>query len=60
MRSAEHVARMGDMRNKYKILTGKPEGKRPLGKPSRRWEDNIRMDLWGKSVRSCGLVSSGS
>jgi hypothetical protein len=33
------------MRNAYNILTGKPEGKGPLGKPSRRWEDNIRMDL---------------
>jgi len=33
------------MRNAYKILVGKPEGKRPLGRPRRRWEDNIRMDL---------------
>jgi len=35
---------MGEMRNAYKILIGKPEGKRPLGKPRRRWEDNIRME----------------
>jgi hypothetical protein len=33
------------MRNSYSILVGKPEGKRPLGRPRRRWEDNIRMDL---------------
>jgi hypothetical protein len=36
---------MREMRNTYKILVGKPEGKRPLGRPRRRWEDNIRMDL---------------
>jgi hypothetical protein len=36
---------MGDMRNAYSILVGKPAGKRPRGKPRRRWED-IRMDLW--------------
>jgi len=39
------VARMGDMRNAYGILVGKPEGKRPLGRPMRRWEDNIRMNV---------------
>jgi hypothetical protein len=42
---AGHVARIGKMRNAYSILVGKPEGKRPLGKPRRRWEDNIRMGL---------------
>jgi hypothetical protein len=36
---------MGAKRNAYRILMGKPEGKRPLGRPRRRWEDNIRMDL---------------
>jgi hypothetical protein len=36
---------MGEMRNVYKILVGKPEGKRPLGRTNRRWEDNIRIDL---------------
>jgi hypothetical protein len=41
---AGHVARMGEERNVYKVLMGKPEGKRPLGRPSRRWEDWIRMD----------------
>jgi hypothetical protein len=42
---AGYVARRGDMRNAYRILIGKPEGKRPLGRPRRRWEDNIKMDL---------------
>jgi hypothetical protein len=45
MRWAGHVARMGDKRNAYRLLVGKPEGKRPLGRPRRRWVDNIRMDL---------------
>jgi len=39
------VARMGERRGVYRILVGKPEGKRPLGKPRRRWEDNIMLDL---------------
>jgi hypothetical protein len=39
------VARMGENRKVYKVLVGKPEGKRPLGRPRRRWEDAIRMDL---------------
>jgi hypothetical protein len=45
MRWAGHVARMGEVRNAYSILVGKPEGRRPLGRPRRRWEDNIGMDL---------------
>jgi hypothetical protein len=36
---------MGEKRNAYRLLVGKPEGKRPLGRPRRRWVDNIRMDL---------------
>ena len=44
MRWAGHVARMGEERGVYRVLVGKPEGKRPLGRPRRRWED-IRMDL---------------
>jgi hypothetical protein len=36
---------MGEKRGKYRILVGKPEGRRPLGRPTRRWEDNIKMDL---------------
>jgi hypothetical protein len=45
MRWAGHVARMGEERKVYKVLAGKPEGKRPLGRPRRKWEDGIRMDL---------------
>jgi hypothetical protein len=51
VRWAGHVERMGEKRNAYRILVGNPEGKRPLGRPRRRWDDNIRMDLreirWG-------------
>jgi hypothetical protein len=45
MRWAGHVARVGEERNVYRVLMGKPKGKRPLEKPRRRWEDGIRMDL---------------
>jgi hypothetical protein len=45
MRWPGHVARMVEGRGVYRVLVGKPEGKRPLGRPRRRWEDNIRMDL---------------
>jgi hypothetical protein len=51
-----HVARMGGMRSAYKILVGKPEGKRRLGRPRRRWEVNIRMNLKWNSVRSVGWI----
>jgi hypothetical protein len=58
MRWAGHVARMGEKKNACRLLVGKPEGRRPLGRPRRRWLDNIRMDLvevgWG------GLNWSGS
>jgi hypothetical protein len=47
MRWAGHVARIGEKRNAYRLLVGKPEGKRPLGRPRRRWVDNIRIDLLG-------------
>jgi hypothetical protein len=51
MRWAEYVARMVEGRVAYRILVGRPEGRRPLGRPRRRWEDNIKMDLqevgWG-------------
>ena len=40
-----HVARMGERRGVYRVLVGKPEGKRQLGRPRHRWEDNIKMDL---------------
>jgi hypothetical protein len=45
MRWAGHVARIGEWRGVYRVLVGKPEGKIPLGRPRRRWEDNIKMDL---------------
>jgi len=45
IRWAGHVARMGEERGMYRFLVGKPEGKRPLGRPRRRWVDNIRMDM---------------
>jgi hypothetical protein len=45
MRLVEHVARIGEKRNAYRLLMWKPEGKRTLGRPRRRWVDNIRMDL---------------
>ena len=56
IRWAGHVARMGERRGVYRVLVGKPEGKRPFGRLRRRWEDNIKMDLhkwvvgvWGES-----------
>jgi hypothetical protein len=45
MRWAGHVARMGEDRGVHRVLVGKPEGKRPLGRPKHEWEDNIKMDL---------------
>ena len=53
VRWAGHVARMGEGRGVYRVLLGKPEGRRPLGRPRRRWVDNIRMDL--KEV-GCGYM----
>jgi len=51
MRRAGHLARMGERRSAYNVLLGKPEGKRPLGRPRHLWEDNIKMALqevgWG-------------
>ena len=51
MRWAGHVARVGERRGVYRVLVGKTEGKRPLGRPRLRWEDTIKMDLqavgWG-------------
>jgi hypothetical protein len=58
MRGAGHVARMGEGRNVYRVLVGKPEGKRALERPRRRWEDGIKMDFreigWGGGVDSPG------
>jgi len=53
MRWAEHVARMGEERGVYRVLVGKPEGKRPLGRPRRTWVGNIGMDL---QEVGCGYV----
>jgi hypothetical protein len=59
MRWAGHVAPIGEKRNVYRLLVGKTEGKRPLGRPRRRWVDNIMMDLgemgWG-DVEWIGLA----
>jgi hypothetical protein len=58
MRWAGHVARMGEKRNSYRLLVGKPEGKRPLGRPRCRWVDNIRMEILERwdGVMWTGLV----
>ena len=53
IRWAGHVACMGEKRGLYRVLVGKPEGKRPLGRPRRRWEDNINADL---QEVGCGVV----
>jgi hypothetical protein len=53
MRWAGHVARTGKERGVHRVLVGKSEGKRPLGRPRRRWEDNIKMDLQEVGV-GCG------
>jgi len=53
MRWARHVARTGERRGVYRVLVGKPEGKRPFGRPRRRWEDNIKMDL---QEVGCGVM----
>ena len=58
LRWAGHVARMEEGRSAFKILTGKPTGKRPLGRPRRRWEDNIRMDLEEIGINAGNWVDS--
>jgi hypothetical protein len=60
MRWAGHVARMGEKRNVYRLLVRKSEGKRPLGRPRRRWMDNIKMDLSGTGFGCRELDWSGS
>jgi len=74
MRWAGHVARTGEERGAYRVLVGKSEGKRPIGRPRRRWVDNIRMDLqevgcwyvdWiglaqDRDACECGNETSGS
>ena len=58
LRWTRHVARMEEGRSAFKILTGKPTGKRPLGRPRRRWEDNIRMDLEVIGINTGNWVDS--
>jgi hypothetical protein len=56
MRWAAHVARMGVERKLYKVLVGKPEGKKSLGRPRRRWEDGIRIDVRGIGFEGGGGI----
>ena len=56
LRWAGHVARMEVGRSAFKILTGKPTGKRPLGRPRCRWEDYIRIDFKEISIKTIGLI----
>ena len=58
MRWAGHVARMEEERSAFKILTGNPTGKRPLGRPRRRWEDSIGIDLEEISMNAGNWVDS--
>ena len=60
IRWAGHVARMGERRGVYRVLVGKPEGKRQLGRPRHRWEDNIKMDLQEVEYGGHGLDLDGS
>jgi hypothetical protein len=57
MRWAGHVARMEERRGVYRVLVGRPKGKRQLGRPRRRWEDNIKMDL--REIGSMGRSGFG-
>jgi len=60
MRWTRRVASMGERRSIYRVLVGKPEGKRPLGRPRRRWEDNIKMDHHEVGNGGYGLNRTGS
>jgi hypothetical protein len=60
MRWAGYVARMGEGRDVYRVLVGKPKGKRPQGRPRCRWEDNIKLGLIGDRGRWGELDSTGS
>jgi hypothetical protein len=59
MRWAGHVARMGERRSAYRLLVGKPEGRRPLGRPKRTWVDNIKMDLREMGCYGLDIFGSG-
>ena len=58
LRWPRYAARMEEGRSAFRILTGKPTGKRPLGRPRHRWEDNIRMDLEGIGINAGNWVDS--
>ena len=60
MRWAGHVTRMGERRGVNSVLVGKPDGKRPLGRPRRRWEDDMKMDLQEVGCWGYGLDGAGS
>jgi hypothetical protein len=52
------VAHMGEGRGVYRVLVGRPEGKRPLGRPRRRWEDNINLDHWEIGIDGANWIRS--
>jgi len=56
IRWAGHVEHMGERRDVYRVMVGKPEGKRPLGRPRHRWEDNIKMDLQAVGCEGMGWM----
>jgi hypothetical protein len=56
MKWAGHVARMGEGRSVYRVLVGRPEGKRPPERPRRRWEDNIKMDLRETGINGANWI----
>jgi hypothetical protein len=56
MRWEGHVARMGERRGVYRVLVGRPEGKRPLGRSRRRWEDKFKLDLWETVIDEANWV----
>jgi hypothetical protein len=56
MRWAGHVARMGERRGVHRVSVGRPEGKRPLGRPRRRWENNIKMDLRERGINGSNWI----
>jgi hypothetical protein len=60
IRWARHVAGMGDRRGIFRVLVGKPEGKRPLGRPRRRWEDKIKIDLQEVGCEGSVLLRIGT
>jgi hypothetical protein len=56
MVGAGYLARMGEGRGAYRVLFGRPEGKRPLGRPRRRWEDNIKMDIGERGIEGANWI----